>query len=467
MWSMLGQSVQAYKPECRKSAELKSFNLTTGETPAQREVVILLDGKGFDWERKHGKKKTRKKARIFGDTWAFDLQTYAWQLPKLLPADNPAAPEGRWKSSTTSIDSGKRLVIFAGDTMTTMDGLRNDLWVLEPQCCPLSAFWRKVVTFNAPPARRGHVFASNESHLIAFGGKTHDAIGGQDAVLSDVWLLPIAALKENAPIGRWTRGADFPRGSFWGSTGEVLVGPSGEALLTVFGGRRINPNATHHSSDPNAYTYFDNVWLYHMSQDFWELVENTDPHPTNRDHHGATVINNQLYIFAGRVKEAQTANADLNDVWAFSVVTRRWTQLYDGNGFGPSRRYMPGVTTSRWNGGDALVIFGGEYLPGKTTKTTMNDLWVFDPQPGGGWVQLSESDCSRAAVMTGRSDVASNLQGPSALTSMLMAMCTGVFLVIFVALSRPVCDLVRKRLTAAREVSCDGTEDTTGFYLMS
>jgi hypothetical protein len=60
---------------------------------------------------------------------------------------------------------------------------------------------------------------------------------------------------------------------------------------------------------------------------------------------------------------------------------------------------MPGAAQFLQDGVAKLAVFGGESFPAgdraSTKHSTMNDLWLFDPRPGGGWEQLSANDCSK------------------------------------------------------------------------
>eukprot|EP00971_Amphidinium_carterae_P025169 496981-Amphidinium_carterae.1 len=53
-----------------------------------------------------------------------------------------------------------------------------------------------------------------------------------------------------------------------------------------------------------------------------------------------------------------------------------------------------GVTSALWYGSTVLVVFGGESLPGSTKKSSLNDLWLYSPHEGGGWIKLTDSHCS-------------------------------------------------------------------------
>lgn len=63
----------------------------------------------------------------------------------------------------------------------------------------------------------------------------------------------------------------------------------------------------------------------------------------------------------------------------YSLETMRWTQHLP-EGAAPSARFMPGVSDIVYKGKPHLAVFAGETLPGSTKRTTLNDLWVFEPK---------------------------------------------------------------------------------------
>lgn len=251
-------------------------------------------------------------------------------------------------------------------------------------------------------ARRGHIVVANSSHLIIYGGKRHfierPGITPNNCI-TDLWSIPLAALAVDSEVpARWTQGASLPAECRWGATGSTLTRPDGSEVFALFGGRNLNPNASWHSTAADAYTYFNELWLYDFQTNTWSK-QSTRPAntPSKRDHHGADVMNGDLWVFAGRMMEAQEADADASDVWSFSLASGEWTRHAVMAGQSPSARFMPGVAGIRRNGEMQLAIWGGEALPGSTKRTTLNDLWVFSPSRGM-WEMLSESHCHHTPV---------------------------------------------------------------------
>ncbi|CAE7825982.1 unnamed protein product, partial [Symbiodinium necroappetens] len=66
-------------------------------------------------------------------------------------------------------------------------------------------------------------------------------------------------------------------------------------------------------------------------------------------------------------------------------------------GTAPSARFMPGVSDILYQGKQHLAVFAGETLPGSTKRTTLNDLWVFEPSSAV-WTELFAPTCGEPPV---------------------------------------------------------------------
>mmetsp|Transcript_47185 Transcript_47185/g.145278 ORF Transcript_47185/g.145278 Transcript_47185/m.145278 type:complete len:533 (+) Transcript_47185:45-1643(+) len=433
-------------PACRKSPELHNLLFPALGPPAGgSEKLIAFGGKGYAWvkkkKKKHQyentlaeedegededeedevedaedewdgagnvalkgrrlKKKWRKKVNLFGDTWAFDLETRLWeevQLPWDFISVYGSSPAPRWKPSSSAIENHTGLALFGGCRTTAVSGVMNDLWVFRPlSCCPTRGKWSRMLTGNTPRARRGHVFMWFKSRLIVYGGKgvEEEAGGGfRGQCLTDLWILDNYTWSGEAAIGTWRRGPDFPGSCRWGATGTKMEGPDGRVYMTFFGGRNLNSNFGEHVTSSGAYTYYNELWLYDPEAETWALQSPEGPVPHPRDHHSAAMVNGDLFVFGGRVSEKRSAGAILGDLWSYSLRTGRWTQHHTPGGTAPSARYMPSAASVHWQGRPALAIFAGETLPGSTKKTTLNDVWVYRPDMST-WTLLFETDCSR------------------------------------------------------------------------
>lgn len=389
-------------PSCRKSPILRTLVLDG----SQQDALALYGGKGVGLKPSKSGKKLKEDAVFLGDTWIYDMEASCWSAPELQqstpsassfssssPSSHPAMPKGRWKAESYVLPNGVDLALFGGCTGQSSSESQNDLWLFRASKgavggssndVSLQGSWRMVPTANPPKGRRGHIVASNSTHLIITGGKDSDG-----ECTSDTWVLPLTALYSEDGTGQWRQGADFPGPCRWGHGGTMLHGKQGQDVLAIFGGRWKNDTA-------GTYTYYNEVWLYDMASDSWTLADASGPLPQARDHHGTARVGNELWVFAGRVKATEDPDAIMADLWSFSLTGSRsgeWTQLWDGGADGPKRRYMPGVTeTPAQEGEHGMIVFGGMELGDKDILDSLfNDMWVFTPS--NGWKQLTTESC--------------------------------------------------------------------------
>jgi len=415
-----------YYPPCRKSPIFQALSTSAASSsPKDTQEFVVFGGKGMAWVGDKGKKgkkgnkgkkgqRKRQTVEILGDTWTFNTDEGNWSEPQLLPSgDIVDEPLQRWKSISTVINSGREMVVFGGCKASGTHGVINDLWVFKLEKKKKKqglnqGSWRQIGTQKTPPARRAHIVEANSTHLIVHGGKMEAAnyVEGvsqrdkpHDRTLKDIWALPLSALQDSTQgKAQWSKGADFPALARWGSTGTMLTAPDGREILAVFGGRHLYNGFETHTTDSRAYKYEAELWFYDTAANTWELKRPQGPSPPARDHHVAARIGNDLYVFAGRGKELRTHAALFGDLWSYSLKADRWTQHFWASE-SPSNRYMPGAAQFLHDGIAKLAVFGGESFPANhpasTKQSTMNDLWLYNPRPGGGWEQLSADDCSK------------------------------------------------------------------------
>lgn len=424
---------QRRAPSCRKAANLHNIQATGG-----KKTLVQFGGRGFEWAPKGKRQNLKKQTVFFGDTWTFDysnpdlpdhgkLKKSVWSQPDLVPnsAGEPLSPSPRWKMESTMINNDKTLVMFGGCSTQTAEGVNSELWVFEESMVngtrghknkktkkknkkkkkengTLKGYWRQIRTLNHPRPRRGHTVISNDTHLVIVGGKTWSGVvvaNTHDHCIVDLWSIPLDALAPGREDGVWTQGASFPDSCRWGTTGSRLKHPTRGDVLAIFGGRALNPKAAWHSTAPDAYWYYDDLWLYFFKENIWEKAEPKGVKPVKRDHHGADVLSGDLFVFGGRLCEGRETSCAASDVWSYSLGTNTWTEHGSSTGIMPAPRYMAAVAAATWKGLPAIFVIGGELLLGdnfsSTKKSSLNDVWVFVPGPRsrGAWEQLTESHC--------------------------------------------------------------------------
>jgi len=395
-------------PPCRKSPLLAALNVSG----THGQMLVVYSGKGWDWSERKGKggkgkhrRKEVKKVTFLSDMWRYHLETNQW-----FPIRYDDGPLGRWKEGATPVYNNSELVLMGGCTETSVKFSRNDLWVFTP--VRGGGSWRRVHTSNPPVARRGHVLVANHSHLIMFGGKTthrreeraveemEEGIPDLDYTpqpgekcLVDLWVISKDEVLKGSSTKeppRWQEGAPFPAGCRWGGTGSFLRDYLGKKYLAMFGGRHLSAGSVEHQAS-SKYVYYNDLWLYDFMQDGWYQAPTKGARPCPRDHHGAATLDNKLYIYGGRRSEERSGHAVLADVWSYDINTLTWTE-HVPLGTAPTARFMPGVSDILYHGKQHLAVFAGETLPGSTKRTTLNDLWVFDPSSAV-WTELFAPTC--------------------------------------------------------------------------
>jgi len=411
-------------PPCRKSPLLAALNVSG----TQGQMLVVYSGKGWDWSERKGKggkgkhrRKEVKKVTFLSDMWRYHLETNQW-----FPIRYDDGPLGRWKEGATPVYNNSELVLMGGCTETSVKFARNDLWVFTP--VRGGGSWRRIHTSNPPVARRGHVLVANRSHLIMFGGKTthrrekrafeqmEEDIPDLDYTpqpgekcLVDLWVISKDEVLKGSSAEkppRWQEGAPFPAGCRWGGTGSFLRDYLGKKYLAMFGGRHLSAGSVEHKAK-SKYVYYNDLWLYDFTQDGWYEAPTKGARPCPRDHHGAATLNDKLYIYGGRRSEERSGDAVLADVWSYDINTLTWTE-HVPLGTAPSARFMPGVSDILYQGKQHLAVFAGETLPGSTKRTTLNDLWVFEPSSAV-WTELFAPTCGEPPVP--EEDVSVSTQG--------------------------------------------------------
>mmetsp|Transcript_41576 Transcript_41576/g.97682 ORF Transcript_41576/g.97682 Transcript_41576/m.97682 type:complete len:118 (+) Transcript_41576:2-355(+) len=82
----------------------------------------------------------------------------------------------------------------------------------------------------------------------------------------------------------------------------------------------------------------------------WTRHECAGASPSPRMSHAACRVAESMYIFGGG-----TAGVSLNDLWAYALGARAWTQVVSAGGSVPSPRLRHSLVTL----GNRLMVFGG------------------------------------------------------------------------------------------------------------
>jgi N-acetylneuraminic acid mutarotase len=133
----------------------------------------------------------------------------------------------------------------------------------------------------------------------------------------------------------------------------------------------------------NQTTYFNDLWIFDVSALYLQgeviWMQSAALGPASRDGHSAVEYGGELILFGGfwhdvtygpEVSCATEPCIWFNDLWAYSTIGSKWTQLYPGPpGVLPSPRYGHVAEVV----GENMYVFGG-YGP---QLTALNDMWAY------------------------------------------------------------------------------------------
>src|ERR1051326_4775734 len=121
----------------------------------------------------------------------------------------------------------------------------------------------------------------------------------------------------------------------------------------------------------------NDLWAYSLAQRRWTEIQAADPVPPARFGHttGFDSARRRIIVFGGQ------AGGFFSDVWAFNIASASWQQLSADNA-GPSRRY--GHSAIYETARDRMVISHGFTNAGR-----FDDTWAFDFSANN-WRDLSQ-----------------------------------------------------------------------------
>ena len=145
-----------------------------------------------------------------------------------------------------------------------------------------------------------------------------------------------------------------------GMTGHSLQYHSETHTLIVFGGFTKG-------------VYLNQIYIYDISGNSWSVIspeknqENKNDFPCGRMLHSASILNDYLYIFAGKTGDG----IYLNDMWRFNLFSKTWEKI-KLSGEHPKGRSGHTMTSFENN----LYVFGGKV----GDLQERNEFWKFDSE---------------------------------------------------------------------------------------
>ena len=107
----------------------------------------------------------------------------------------------------------------------------------------------------------------------------------------------------------------------------------------------------------NGSQWFNDVWVFDPRLVAWSQLDCIGYIPAPREGHSAALVGDVMYIFGGRTEEG----ADLGDLAAFRISTRRW---YTFQNMGPSPSPRSGHSMTAY--GRQIIVLAGE--PSSTSR---------------------------------------------------------------------------------------------------
>jgi N-acetylneuraminic acid mutarotase/glucose/arabinose dehydrogenase len=247
--------------------------------------------------------------------------------------DLPTAPQAILDAGSATLDG--KLYMVGGKTANTY---LNNMYIYDPGDPINSADDTWTTGLNLPgPAVENPAVAAVGGKLYVFGGSTAPFSG---AVSNAAVYNPDTNPDPNITTPAWTSIAPMPtaRGA---ATAQVINGD-----IYVIGG--LN------SSGASLNT----VEVYDPDTNTWSTAPSLQ---TRRDHPGSAVINNRLFVFGGRTRNANGSveNANLNSMEIYDPLTGQWS---NGAPMPTGRRAMSvGIINDR------IQVIGGGATSGGST----------------------------------------------------------------------------------------------------
>lgn len=260
-----------------------------------------------------------------------------------------AAPQERCAHQAAVV--GRVLVVFGG---TTVD---SNLYFLDLDTRAWSSF-RPPAPF--PGSREGHTLTAVGNTLWVYGGRDGKKI------LGDLWCIELGSLKAMERV-RWRQ---IPKCDVWPPARAYHSTVHYDDGLYIFGGH-----------DDSLVPSFNDLWEFNTRTETWSQVQCSGLLPEERDAHCATVVGDNMFIFAGFRKPDEWDRAKelsgtfINDAFVFNFADNTWTSLAM---MGPTP--LPGRHRTMVAAGTRLMVLGGK---GPNLLTTKPHIHMAETNPSG------------------------------------------------------------------------------------
>ena len=287
-------------------------------------------------------------------------------------------PTGRGEQSAAYDPCNNRIVLFGGNDFQPEQcasfgpkRFQGDTWIYSVEY----KNWARLELPVAPSARGRHelVFDSSRKRMLLFGGRYRaDQATGNYTMYNDLWSFDVNT-------DTWTK---------LSPTGDI---PSPRANLAMLYDEATDKVLLYGgSTSPSGLSFapLSDTYIYDPETQHWTRLT-LDISPPKRLFHRLVMetASNRAILYGGGDENA-FFGPFYNDVWAFSMTSQSWQQLWEwsGPGSGPDARIYPAMAADPVRG--RIVMFAGH---DDTQVGNRNDVWSFDPS-NGTWTSLRPGD---------------------------------------------------------------------------
>jgi hypothetical protein len=208
-----------------------------------------------------------------------------------------------------------------------------------------SFLWEEVETSGViPEALSGQSSCLVGSKFFMFGGEDN-----RECANNNLYILDLDTLKWEK---RLFIDSDIPP-----VLGHSLSYFQLENSLVLFGGFSKG-------------VYKNSIYFFSLEKNQWSKIECDSPLPKGRMNHNATLIQDDLVIYAGK-----NESYNFDDMWKFNLLTKKWSEVkYKHSSPDEMPEARSGQSLIYHAKTNCAYIFGGK----TANLQEKNDLWKFD-----------------------------------------------------------------------------------------
>ncbi|KAI8342211.1 hypothetical protein EDC96DRAFT_487126 [Choanephora cucurbitarum] len=219
-----------------------------------------------------------------------------------------------------------QVILYGGRPLVPEEKYDGSIYVLNLH----AKQWTRIQPEGPHPSERsGHSVATQDNAMFIFGGQK------EGHYFNDLYVFNFDTLSTSP---RWEQIA------FSNKAGDCPEPRSGHVSV-------IFDNKLYIFGGTDGQHMLNDLWAFDLHSRVWARVESEGLMPAARESSGCAMADGVMYIFGGRGEHG----AELNDLCAFRMRTRRWFR-FQNMGPSPSPRHGLTMTAIR----ERLFVVGGE-----------------------------------------------------------------------------------------------------------